>query len=118
MDQPADNALYLRYWARNIREHSGSSVDADRLDAIAGEVERLREALQFIAGQESLTFAECSAAEEIIGRAKAALQGHSQEGLRTMLIRLWWEHNGSAPIWNEVKALIADKDGNVRHPAI
>jgi hypothetical protein len=33
----------------------------------------LYEALSFIASQENLTFAECSLAEEIIDRAKAAL---------------------------------------------
>lgn len=41
-DQPTDNALYLRRWAADIRESSGTSVDADRLDAIASEIERLR----------------------------------------------------------------------------
>lgn len=37
------------------------------------EIERLRDALRFIAESEPLTFAECSVAEQIIGRAKAAL---------------------------------------------
>jgi hypothetical protein len=37
------------------------------------QVAELRDALQFIANQEALTFAECSVAEEIIRRAKAAL---------------------------------------------
>jgi hypothetical protein len=41
--------------------------------ALEEENKRLREALQFIASQEPLTFAECSVAEAIIGRAKAAL---------------------------------------------
>lgn len=41
-DQPADNALYLRKWAEDIRAHSGKSVDADRLEDIADEIERLR----------------------------------------------------------------------------
>jgi hypothetical protein len=40
----------------------------------ADEIERLRSALAFIAGQEQYTFAECSLAEQIIGRAKAALE--------------------------------------------
>lgn len=42
MDQPEDNALYLRAWADDIRKHNGKSVDADRLDSIAAEIERLR----------------------------------------------------------------------------
>ena len=40
-----DNALYLRKWAADIRESSGVSVDADRLDEIAVEIERLRSLL-------------------------------------------------------------------------
>jgi hypothetical protein len=37
-----DNAVYLREWAADIRKHSGKSVDADRLNRIADEIERLR----------------------------------------------------------------------------
>lgn len=33
---------FLRNWARDIRQSSGASVDADRLDAIATELERFR----------------------------------------------------------------------------
>jgi hypothetical protein len=44
------------------------------LQAAGAEIARLRAALEFIVSQENLTFAECSLAEEIIGRAKAALQ--------------------------------------------
>ena len=43
-DQPKDHAAYLRAWAADIRKHSGSSVDADRLDGIATYIERLRSA--------------------------------------------------------------------------
>lgn len=39
--EPKDNAQYLRLWAADIRKHNGKSVDADRLDAIAAEIERL-----------------------------------------------------------------------------
>jgi hypothetical protein len=42
MSVPGDNAAYLRQWATDIRKHSGKSVDADRCDAIADEIERLR----------------------------------------------------------------------------
>jgi hypothetical protein len=45
MDQPTDNALYLRKWAEDIRAHSGKSVDADRLEDIADEIDRLRSML-------------------------------------------------------------------------
>ena len=62
IDQPTDNALYLRHWAANIRDLNGKSVDADRLDAIAGEIELLRTAqaalrhgLQCIAEQPAWT---------------------------------------------------------------
>jgi hypothetical protein len=46
----------------------------DGVLALKAENERLREALQFIISQEPLTFAECSAAEAIMARAKAALE--------------------------------------------
>lgn len=39
------HANYLRDWAADIRKHNGRSVDADRLDDIAAEIERLRTAL-------------------------------------------------------------------------
>ena len=42
MDQPEDNARYLRKWAADIRKSSGKSVDADRLDSIADEIASLR----------------------------------------------------------------------------
>jgi hypothetical protein len=57
-----------------MRKH-GPAVDYYLLaEALQAENERLREALQFIASQEPLTFAECSVAEAIIGRAKTALE--------------------------------------------
>lgn len=40
-------------------------------------IAELEAALRFIAGQEPLTFAECSVAEAIIDRAKAALRNGS-----------------------------------------
>ena len=53
------------------------SQEADALLHSVRSLERreraLREALAFIASQENLTFAECSLAEAIISRAKAAL---------------------------------------------
>lgn len=55
----------LRLGGPNAMEVVGQAAD---------EIERLRAALEYIAGQENLTFAECSIAEEIIGRAKAALK--------------------------------------------
>ena len=44
--------------------------------ALEEENKRLRDALQFIASQKDLMFAECSVAEEIVRRAKAVL-GHN-----------------------------------------
>lgn len=47
MGEPRDNALYLRAWAKDIRDrHGGKSVDADRLDTIAAEIDQLRAALR------------------------------------------------------------------------
>lgn len=48
MRQPKDNAAYLRKWATDIRKYSGKSVDADRCDAIADEIERLRKAVKML----------------------------------------------------------------------
>jgi hypothetical protein len=53
MDQPKDNAQYLRQWAADIRTNSGSSMDADRLDAIAAEIEFLRNECMRIAREGS-----------------------------------------------------------------
>ncbi len=39
------NAAYLRIWATDIRNSSGASIDADRLDAIACQIERLQQRL-------------------------------------------------------------------------
>lgn len=44
-----------------------------RISELEEENKRLREALRWIAAQENLTFAECSVAEEIVCRARAAL---------------------------------------------
>jgi midasin (ATPase involved in ribosome maturation) len=46
---------------------------ADRWLDLEDRVANLEAALQFIAEQEPLTFAECSVAEAIVSRAKAAL---------------------------------------------
>lgn len=70
-DQPKDNALYLRKWAEDIRAHNGKSVDADRLDAIAGEIERLRGSLE-------------RARHHWVEAAEAALQGD----LRPLRLRI------------------------------
>lgn len=40
----ADNAAYLREWAADIRKSNGKSVDADRLDSIAAEIDDLKRA--------------------------------------------------------------------------
>lgn len=37
-----DSAKYLRDWASDIRKSSGVSVDADKLDEIAAEIEDLK----------------------------------------------------------------------------
>lgn len=37
-----DSALFLRKWAADIRKSSGVSVDADRLDGIASEIDELK----------------------------------------------------------------------------
>ena len=42
MNVADDNVQYLREWAKDIRGSSGVSVDADRLDAIANELQELR----------------------------------------------------------------------------
>lgn len=39
-----DNAAYLRDWAADIRKSSGNSVDADKLDSIATEIDDLKRA--------------------------------------------------------------------------
>lgn len=40
-----DNADYLRRWAADIRTSNGKSVDADRLDSIAADIDALKQAL-------------------------------------------------------------------------
>lgn len=40
-DHPCDDAKHLRQWAADIRASSGMSVDADRLDAIASNIDSL-----------------------------------------------------------------------------
>lgn len=40
----ADHVTFLRNWASDIRAYNGQSVDADRLDAIAAEIESLKAA--------------------------------------------------------------------------
>lgn len=59
----------LGRWAERVIE-AGNAL----ADAVAGSRVEVVEALRFIAGQENLTFAECTVAEEIVGRAKAALR--------------------------------------------
>jgi hypothetical protein len=44
-DQPTDSVRYLRNWAGNIRAGGGYSADAERLDSIADEIDRLQAAL-------------------------------------------------------------------------
>ena len=52
----------------------------DQIQKLESSNKRMREALEFIAKQEDLTFAECSLAEEIVSRAKAALAQKDEEG--------------------------------------
>jgi hypothetical protein len=47
--------------------------DAAIQSAVSAKCEELKDVLRFIASQEDLMFAECSVAEEIVRRAKAAL---------------------------------------------
>ena len=41
-----DIVAFLREWAVDIRRHSGASIDAERLEEAADEIERLREYLR------------------------------------------------------------------------
>jgi hypothetical protein len=65
---PKDNVAYLREWGADIRKHSGKSVDADRCDAIADEIARLRARLSGLATDEMIELgaeALCNEAERV-----------------------------------------------------
>ena len=66
-----------REWEKRDNEYRAALDREDQLYAsnqrYKAKVRKLRDALRFIAAQENLTFAECSLAEEIVSRAKAAL---------------------------------------------
>ena len=79
-DQPTDNTLYLRKWAADIRTHNGRSVDADRLESIAAEIDRLRSVIEEIADMEGLDLGEPEMERAaIIDRCKAEMARWEKE---------------------------------------
>ena len=65
--------VLIRY--KHVQKIATSHLERELMAARTAQ-HRMREALSHIAAQESLTFAECSVAEEIVRRAKAALDQH------------------------------------------
>jgi hypothetical protein len=78
LNVPPDAGSSITLWTEAEREANlleAAKAD-DAIEFLEQQVGRMRDALQFIASQEALTFAECSVAEEIVRRAKAALEQH------------------------------------------
>lgn len=77
----ADNAAYLREWAADIRKSSGKSVDADRLDSIAAEIDDLKRA----ARNRDMWKGQCERQADELNRLRTLLSSsRGEQGWRTM----------------------------------
>jgi hypothetical protein len=77
----ADNAAYLREWAADIRKSNGKSVDADRLDSIAAEIDDLKRA----ARNRDMWKGQCERQADELTRLRTLLSSsRGEQGWRTM----------------------------------
>lgn len=72
------NAAYLREWAADIRKSSGKSVDADKLDSIAAEIDDLKRT----ARNRDMWQGQCERQADELTRLRTLLS--SEQGWRTI----------------------------------